>query len=95
MSLTFAASDVPYLPRGVRVAEDRVRGQKVLLAPEKAVALDAVGEAILARVDGAASFGAIVASLNAAFPGAPEGRIEADVQSFLSALRARIFLMVK
>ncbi len=94
MTLDLAAEDVPYLPRGVRLTTDRVRGGTVLLAPEKAVTLDAIGEAILSRVTGAASFGEIVADLAATYD-APVDQIRGDVQTFMVGLRARVFLMVK
>ena len=41
--MTLAPTDRPHLLRGVRVVADRVRGGEVLLAPEKAMALDATG----------------------------------------------------
>ncbi|MCG6559788.1 pyrroloquinoline quinone biosynthesis peptide chaperone PqqD [Ruegeria sp. 1NDH52C] len=93
MTLALAPTDRPYLPRGVRLVADRVRGGLVLLAPEKAVALDAVGEAILSRVDGQTSLAALVDQLAAAYD-APRMQIEQDVQAFLQGLRARMFLMV-
>ena len=40
-----APDDIPYLPRGVRLADDRVRGIRVLQAPERAMQLDAIGDA--------------------------------------------------
>lgn len=94
MSLVLADTDRPFLPRGVRVVTDRIRGGKVLLAPEKAVALDAIGDAILSRVDGEASFAAIVADLAATYQ-APKAQIAKDVQGFMIGLRARMFLGVK
>ena len=63
MSLTIAPHERPYLPRGVRLKRDHVRDQTVLLAPEKAVALDMIGEAILSRVNGVDSFDDIVTIL--------------------------------
>lgn len=93
MTLALAPTDHPYLPRGVRLVVDRVRGGVVLLAPEKAVALDAVGEAILSRVDGQTSLVSLVDQLAAAYD-APRAEIEQDVQAFLQGLRARMFLMV-
>ena len=93
MSLAIQPSDRPYLPRGVRLHQDRVRGSTVLLAPEKAVALDAIGEAILTRVTGAATLAQIVTDLADAYD-APRDQIETDVQTFLQGLRARVFLMV-
>ncbi|MBA85504.1 pyrroloquinoline quinone biosynthesis peptide chaperone PqqD [Thalassobius sp. S69A] len=93
MSLTIAPHERPYLPRGVRLARDRVRDQTVLLAPEKAVALDMVGEAILTRVNGTDTLDQIITDLAATFQ-APRGQIAGDVQTFLQALRARVFLRV-
>lgn len=94
MTLELGATDLPYLPRGVRVIEDRVRGGKVLLGPEKAIALDAIGDAILSRVNGKASFGEIVADLALTYD-APEDQIKQDVKRFLMGLRARMFLAVE
>ncbi len=94
MTLALAPGDRPYLPRGVRMRADRVRGGQVLLAPEKAVALDPIGEAILSRIDGQASFAEIVDDLATAYS-APRAQIECDVQTFLQGLRARVFLMVR
>ncbi|WP_420566579.1 pyrroloquinoline quinone biosynthesis peptide chaperone PqqD [Thalassovita sp.] len=93
MSLKIAPHERPYLPRGVRLARDRVRDQTVLLAPEKAVALDMIGEAILSRVNGADTLDEIVNDLAATFQ-APREQIAGDVQQFLQALRARVFLRV-
>ncbi len=94
MRLALADTDRPYLPRGVRMVEDRVRGGKVLLAPEKAIALDMIGEAILYRVDGNAAFGTIIADLAATYD-APEEQISRDVQQFMIGLRARMYLGVR
>jgi coenzyme PQQ biosynthesis protein PqqD len=94
MSLALAPEDRPYLPRGVRVVDDTVRGGRVLLGPEKAVALDVIGEAILSRVTGIASFDEIVGDLAATY-NAPEAQISEDVQRFLIGLRARMFVMVQ
>ncbi len=94
MTLKLAPDDRPVLPRGVRVVADRVRGGKVLLGPEKAVALDAIGDAILSRVDGSASFAEIIADLATTYS-APEAQIAGDVQTFMVGLRARMFLAVR
>jgi pyrroloquinoline quinone biosynthesis protein D len=79
---------VPFLPRGVRLHDDRVRGVRVLLAPERALKLDAPGAAVLGEVDGTASFGEIVARLAARYD-APAERIAADAGSFLDGLVER------
>ncbi|SMO96390.1 pyrroloquinoline quinone biosynthesis protein D [Thalassovita litoralis] len=92
--LRLGPQDRPFLPRGVRLAQDRVRGQTVLLAPEKAVALDTVGVAILSRVNGVDSVQDIVADLATTY-NAPPAQIMEDVQRFLMALRARVFVGVQ
>lgn len=94
MTLALAPDDRPYLPRGVRLHDDTIRGSTVLLAPEKAVELDQIGLAILRRVDGEQSFAGIIAELAETY-NAPADQIEQDVQRFLSGLRARLYLMVQ
>lgn len=84
---------VPRMPRGVRLHRDRVRGGWVLLAPERAIALDQVGHAILSRIDGTRDFGAIVSDLAATF-GAPEDQIARDSAEFIGALTERRILEV-
>lgn len=87
------AGDIPALPRGVRLHYDRVREAWVLLAPERAVTLDAIGHAILSEVDGQRSFGEITRMLADKYD-APADRIAEDSAGFLSALRDRRFLDV-
>ncbi len=94
MSLSFAPQDRPYLPRGVRLHEDHVRAQMVLLAPEKAIELDEIGVAILTRVTGQATFAQIIQDLASTY-NAPVDQIEDDVQRFLVQLRARLYIMVQ
>lgn len=87
------AEEIPALPRGVRLHFDRIREIWVLLAPERAVTLDAVGHAILSEVDGEHSFGQITQKLADKF-NAPVEQIRQDSSGFLGALRARRFLDV-
>jgi pyrroloquinoline quinone biosynthesis protein D len=87
------AGDIPALPRGVRLHYDRVREAWVLLAPERAVTLDAIGHAILSEVDGQRSFGEITQMLADKYD-APSEQIVKDSAGFLSALRDRRFLDV-
>jgi len=94
VSLSFAPQDRPYLPRGVRLHEDHVRAQMVLLAPEKAIELDEIGVAILTRVTGQATFAQIIQDLASTY-NAPVDQIEDDVQRFLVQLRARLYIMVQ
>jgi pyrroloquinoline quinone biosynthesis protein D len=85
---------IPRLPRGVRLHYDRVRADWVLLAPERAVRLDPIGHAILSRVDGAQSFGALTADLAATF-NAPLDDVTRDSAEFLDGLAERRFLEVR
>lgn len=86
-------SDIPALPRGVRLHHDRVRDAWVLLAPERAVTLDMVGHAILTEVDGTRTFSDITNGLAEKF-NAPVAQIIEDSAGFLDALRNRRFLDV-
>ena len=84
-------TDIPSLPRGVRLHFDKVRETWVLLAPERAVTLDGIGHAILSEVDGQRNFGEIAKALSDKF-GAPVEQIMQDSSDFLTALRNRRFL---
>lgn len=84
---------IPMIPRGVRLHHDRVRGRWVLLAPERTVALDDIGHAILSQVDGARSFGALVGLLAERY-GAPRGQIAEDAGAYLTQLAERRFVEV-
>lgn len=83
-----AAESVPLLPRGVRLHFDRVREVWALLAPERAIQLDAIGHAILAEVDGIRPVASIAAALADRF-GAPPDDVLADVREFLGGLAER------
>jgi pyrroloquinoline quinone biosynthesis protein D len=78
----------PALPRGVRLHFDTVRDTWTLLAPERAVRLDAAGEAILAEVDGARSVAEIASRLAERFA-APVEDILGDTREFLEGLADR------
>lgn len=88
------ADDIPVMPRGVRMQFDRVRNRWVLLAPERTVALDEIGRAILSEIDGERSFGQITEGLAARYA-APQEEIAEDSRGFLGALIDRRFLEVK
>ncbi|TCO71207.1 pyrroloquinoline quinone biosynthesis peptide chaperone PqqD [Rhodovulum euryhalinum] len=88
------ADDIPVIPRGVRMQFDRVRERWVLLAPERTVALDEIGVAILSEIDGQRSFGQITEGLAAKYAAPPE-EIAADSRGFLGALIDRRFLEVR
>lgn len=78
----------PVLLSGVRMHWDKVRGRWFLLAPERAIALDETGVAILSEADGARSFAEIVGRLAERYD-APRERIASDARGFLAALIER------
>lgn len=94
MTPLIAPADIPYLPRGVRLQRDHVREITVLQAPERAMRLDAVGEAILSELDGIRSMASIAAALAARYD-APEAQISADMRDFLTGLIERRMVFVK
>lgn len=85
MTRRFSANDVPVLPSGVRLKHCQVRNSWFLLAPERALKLDAIGVAILGTVNGERDFDALVSKLEADFK-APRERISQDVERFLAYL---------
>lgn len=87
-------TDIPYLPRGVRLADDRVRGIRVLQAPERAMQLDPIGDAILSELDGARSMSQIAADLVARY-NAPQDQIAGDIRDFLTGLIERRMVFLK
>ena len=87
-------TQVPFLPRGVRVHQCQVRQGWFLLAPERAVKLDQIGVAILGAVDGTRSLQDVVAKLASDF-NAPPKQISGDVLRFLDDLLNRRMLEVR
>ncbi|MEL7278947.1 MAG: pyrroloquinoline quinone biosynthesis peptide chaperone PqqD [Pseudomonadota bacterium] len=85
--------DVPFLPRGVRLKHDRVRGFDVLLGPERVVTLDEIGKSILDYVDGARDVARVAEALSAKYS-APKEVIEPDVQAFMQDLIEKGFVHV-
>lgn len=94
MEPLIAPDQVPYLPRGVRLADDRLRGIRVLQAPERAMQLDQIGDAILSELDGTRSMAEIARDLAARY-NAPEDRIAGDVRDFLTGLIERRMVFVR
>ena len=81
----------PRLARGVRMREDKVRGRTVLLAPERTVALDDTGIAILNELDGNKTLRQVIDTLAETY-NAPADVIGHDVTAFLNDLGDRRFL---
>lgn len=81
------------LARGVRLRDDPVRGQKVLLAPERAMALDEIAVKIVEALDGERSLDRIAEDFAAEF-NAPRDEIAGDVTAFVQGLADRRMLEV-
>ncbi|WP_137387741.1 pyrroloquinoline quinone biosynthesis peptide chaperone PqqD [Rhodoligotrophos defluvii] len=84
---------VARLARGVRLRDDPVRGRKVLLAPERALALDDIALRILEALDGERSIDRIAADFARAFNAPPE-QIAGDIIGFVQALADRRMLEI-
>jgi pyrroloquinoline quinone biosynthesis protein D len=85
---TLTGLSVVSLPSGVRLKEDSVRDRVVLLAPERALVVDAIGQAILNEVDGVKSVDAIADALALRYQ-ADKALIMHDVLVFLTELSLR------
>lgn len=85
MNVALSTSDIPRLPRGVRLHFDAARNTHVLLAPERAFHIDEIAASVLGLVDGERTVTDIVKALAAKFDEKPEV-IEADVLAMLDEL---------
>ncbi len=81
-------ADIVKLARGVRLREDEVRGRTVLLAPERAMALDDIAVLIVKALDGVRSLDAICDDFAVRFA-APRDQIAGDVLAFVRELANR------
>jgi pyrroloquinoline quinone biosynthesis protein D len=86
-------SSVVKLARGVWLRADSVRGQTVLLAPERAMALDDIAVAIVQGLDGKRSLDRIANDFAAQF-GAPAAQIASDIEAFIHELAIRRMLEI-
>jgi len=84
---------VARLARGVRLREDPVRGQTVLLAPERALALDEIAVAIVKALDGDRDLDTIAADFARQFD-APQDQVLADVIAFIREFSDRRLLEI-
>jgi pyrroloquinoline quinone biosynthesis protein D len=91
--MSLSETDVPVIPRGVRLHEDKVRARWVLLAPERTISLDPVAHAILSEIDGVTDFGGIVSALAEKY-NAPVDQISADAGDYIRGLADRRILDV-
>ncbi|WP_454744870.1 pyrroloquinoline quinone biosynthesis peptide chaperone PqqD [Ciceribacter selenitireducens] len=84
---------VARLARGVRLREDPVRGQTVLLAPERALALDEIAVAIVKALDGERDLDTIAGDFARQFD-APQDQVLADVIAFIREFSDRRLLEI-
>jgi len=77
----------PRLAPGVRLQQDRVRGQWVVQAPERMLVPDETALAVLRLVDGERTLDGIVTRLARCY-GAPREEIAGDVAEFMAAMVA-------
>lgn len=88
-----SGSSIVKLARGVRLREDAVRGHMVLLAPERAMALDEIAVRIVQALDGERSLDRIAAGFAAEFD-APVAEIASDVKAFVQEFAIRRMLEI-
>lgn len=93
-AVTVTGQTVAKLARGVRLREDPVRGQNVLLAPERALGLDEIAVMIVNALDGERSLDAIAEDFAVKF-GAPKEQILTDVIAFVDEFSKRRMLELK
>jgi pyrroloquinoline quinone biosynthesis protein D len=86
--VTVTGASIPRLGRGMKLREDKARGQWVLLGPERMFVPDEVALEVLRLVDGVRSVDAMADDLAARFA-APREEIFADVTAMLDDLSAR------
>ena len=88
------AQTIAKLARGVRLRHDPVRGQTVLLAPERALALDEIAVMIVEALDGEKSLDQIAEDFAIRFE-APKEQILGDVIAFVDEFSKRRMLELK
>ncbi|MEB2847876.1 pyrroloquinoline quinone biosynthesis peptide chaperone PqqD [Rhizobiales bacterium RZME27] len=93
-AVTVTSQTIAKLARGVRLREDPVRGQTVLLAPERALALDEIAVMIVNALDGERTLDAIAAEFSVRFE-APKDQILSDMIAFVDEFSKRRMLELK
>ena len=81
----------PRLAVGVRLKDDRARGRRVLLAPERVLVPDETATDVLERLDGVLSVSQISEDLASDYD-APAETIQADVLALLNDLAEKGFV---
>lgn len=90
-SPSITADSAPRLAPGVRLKDDKTRGQMVLLAPERVLVPDETAVAVLRRLDGARTVNQLSQELAAEYD-APAQTIQADVLAMLADLAEKGFV---
>lgn len=85
------AESVPRLAPGVRLKDDKARGQTVLLAPERVLVPDPTAVEVLQRLDGRQSVAQLSRALAAEYDALAE-TIQADVLELLADLAEKGFV---
>lgn len=85
------ADSAPKLAAGVRLKDDRARGRRVLLAPERVLVPDETALGILERLDGTCTVNQLSQELAAEYD-APAETIQADVLQLLTDLAEKGFV---
>jgi pyrroloquinoline quinone biosynthesis protein D len=93
-AVAISGATIAKLARGVRLREDPVRGQTVLLAPERALALDEIAVAIVKALDGERSLDAIAEDFARQFE-APKAEILGDIIGFVEEFSKRRMLELR
>ena len=86
--MTVTGASVPRLGRGMKLREDKARGQWVVMGPERMFVPDEIALEVLRLVDGARSVDAMVDDLAARFA-APREEIMTDVVAMLDDLASK------
>ena len=84
---------IPKLPRGVRLKHDELRGEWLLLAPERIIKPNSIAVEVLKRCTGTATLAEIIEDLSINFA-ADRTRIEADVRVLIGDLAQKRLLDV-
>ena len=83
-----SAISTPRLPRGVRLKHDSVRGEWLLLAPERVIKANPIAVAVLERCNGERTLSEIVDDLAATYK-ADRSVIERDVTNLIGDLATK------
>jgi pyrroloquinoline quinone biosynthesis protein D len=87
------AQSRPALARGVRVRNDSITGEPVMLFPEGVLPLDATTHDIINRCSGEATLESIIEALAEEYDAEPD-TLRADVCECLDQLRQRMLVVI-